>query len=700
MANKKYIDIFVREAEEHLQILRGGLMGLERDGLSTEQLDLLLRSAHTLKGSAKMVDLVELSGVAHRMEDLLKDLQNETRELDADMVDVLLAATDALEALVAQAHSEGAVQVNVDTINQALDEGRLEKSEDRESEEPSYSGVERRKSIRASVEKLDDLVNRMSEFLLVPQVIGERQRQMGALIAGLEKFQAKLRRAENYRLVEELRHEAQTIATAMEQDRFQVSYQADDLYQRTMELRMLPLAAITDDFSVSIRNLARTLNKEVRFDVEGGDVEVDRGMLDAIRPMLLHIFNNAVDHGIEDPDDRVRLGKPKAGSIHLKASYEGSFVQLVITDDGKGIDPDNVREKAVSKNLLSQEAAASLTDEEAIYQVLRPGFSTREFITDVSGRGVGLDVVKANLDQIKGNLRLESQLGHGTTITLRFPLTMAVLNCLLINCNDEIYAVPQHYVKEIVRINEADIMQEMGREVVRIHDVNMPLFSLPEILGGEFSYASEKRLTALVLAFREQSLLCMVGRTQGLQTMLVKDFGTQIKNVLFCTGATVLSDGNPAIIISVPDLFTMVQSQQSTGLREKMTAEREQRLKGRVLVVDDSITTRTMEKNILETNGYQVIIAVSGFDALDKLENNGPFDLMVSDVEMPGMTGFELTRKVREQEDLADMPVIIVTSLASDEHRREGIRSGAQAYIVKGAFDQNVLLETVDALIG
>lgn len=698
MANRKYIEIFVREAEEHLQTLRSGLMALEQEGLTKERIDLLLRSAHTLKGSAKMVDLAELSAVAHRMEDLFKELQGEKRELDADLIDVLLAATDALEGLVIQAHSEGAVEVNVDSISKALENGKLEATGEH-AEGPGYSGVERRRSIRASVERLDDLVNRMSEFLLVPQLMGERQRQVRGLLDRLEKFQSRLRRAENYRLVEEIRQEAIAVAAALEQDRFHLNYQAEDIYHRTMELRMLPLATITDDFAVAIRNLARSLGKEVHFEVKGGDVEVDRSMLDAIRPMLLHIFNNAVDHGIEDPEERERSGKPKSGTVQLQASYEGTFVQLVISDDGQGIDPDKVRETIVKKQLLSREEAQALPDEDAIYQVLRPGFSTREFITDVSGRGVGLDVVKANLDQIKGNLLLESIRGEGTNLILRFPLTMAVLNCLLVSCGEEVYAVPQHYISEIVRIDEREILQEMGREVVRIRDVNMPLFSLPELLGGTFSYASEKRLSALVLTFREQKMLCLVGRTHGLQTMLVKDFGTQIKNVMFCTGATVLNDGSPAIIVSVPDLFTQMQLQQGGGLRERMTAEREQKIKGRVLVVDDSITTRTMEKNILETNGYHVVTAVSGLDALDKLVA-GPFDLMVSDVEMPGMTGFELTRKVREREDLQEMPVIIVTSLASDEHRREGMRAGAQAYIVKGAFDQNVLLETVEALIG
>ncbi len=697
MKKSKYVDIFIREAEEHLEALRKGILALEKEGLSEAQLNELLRSTHTLKGSANMVDLVELAGVAHRMEDLLKDLQSGELEFSSDLVDVLLVATDAVEALMAQAQSAGGISVNVDSVVKALESGNLAEDEAQADISPDYAGTERRTSVRASVERLDQLVNRMGEILLSQKAMGARQQQMTKLLNQMDSSMGRLQDADDHSL-KSLRSNMVNLINDFERDRLQLGYQAEDVYQRTMELRLLPLATATDDFERSLRNLARNLKKEVNFIVQGQDVELDRNMLDAIKPILLHVLNNAIDHGIEDPDTRVRSGKPKAGQITLQAQYEGSFIQVTVRDDGQGLDPEKIRSTAVKRGVLDAEAAAAMSDEAVIYLVFEPGFSTREFITDVSGRGVGLDVVKSNLDQVKGNLSLHSEIGVGTELVLRLPLSMAIFTGLLVECGGETYVFPQHYVAEALRVSPRDILEEMGREVVRLRDKSIPLNSLSQFLEQEQTAQITSRLTVLVLSFREQTMGLLVDQTLGLQEVVVKDLGCQLKSLEYVSGSTILGDGNPALIVSVADLFAAGQNRQALQLRQNYENEQNKAKRGRVLVVDDSITTRTMEKNILETNDYEVVVAVSGFDALDKL-NAGRFDLMVSDVEMPGMTGFELTKKVRQREDTRDLPVIIVSSLASDEHRRQGMNAGAQAYIVKGNFQQGVLLDTVETLI-
>jgi len=281
---------------------------------------------------------------------------------------------------------------------------------------------------------------------------------------------------------------------------------------------------------------------------------------------------------------------------------------------------------------------------------------------------------------------------------LRLPLSMAIFTGLMVACRGETYVFPQHYVAEVLRVAPQDVLEEMGREVVRLREVSIPLSSRAQILNQGQHTQIPKRLTVLVLKFREQIMGLLVDQTLGLQEVVVKDLGCQLHSLNYFSGATILGDGTPALIISVADLFTAGQGRQEMHLRRAYETEQRKAKRGRILVVDDSITTRTMEKNILETNHYEVVIAVSGFDALDKL-NSGHFDLMVSDVEMPGMTGFELTKKVRQREDTREMPVIIVSSLASDEHRRLGMDAGAQAYIVKGSFQQGVLLDTVETLI-
>jgi len=698
--SSKYLDIFQKEAEEHLQLLRQGILALEQGGFNPEQVHGILRSAHTLKGSARMLDLGELAQVAHKLEDLLKDLEEGGRTLTPTLIDLLLVGTDALEALIAQAHSGGEVVVNVEAVLQGLETGVLP-----EIPAAAPSPLEEKKgaaeTVRASVARLDQLINHLGEMLIVRRMFEERTRQMNELRGRLDLFLRRLRKAENYGLLKGILDDLTRFGLDLEQDTLNLNHLTEEVHAEAMELRMLPLSTITDDLQRTVRGLAREQDKDIQLTIRGDDVELDRMMLEAIKPMLLHMLRNAVDHGIETPGARQKAGKAEGGRIELSARYEAGFVRLALRDDGRGIDPVRVRQVAVERRLVAAEEAAGLTDEEAVYLILRPGFSTREFITDISGRGVGMDVVKTNLDQVKGNLVIHSSVGQGTEMLLHFPLTLAVVTALLVDCEGESYALPLHYVTEILRLTEREIFTEGGREVVRVRGTTLPLLSLSEILGlpARPAPAQGGRVTALILHFREQQMACLVSRSHGTQELVVKGMGQQLKSVRFFSGATILGDGTPALILSIPDLFGAAQAGRGTQLRQEFAAARAKTKKGRILVVDDSITTRTMEKNILETQGYEVTVAISGETALSVVADRD-FDLVVSDVEMPGISGFELTRRLRQMERFAEVPVIIVTSLASDADKRKGIEVGAQAYIVKGSFDQGTLLKTVETLVG
>lgn len=702
MSNRKYIDIFVREAEEHLQVLRQGCLTLEREGFSAERIHHLLRSAHTLKGSARMLDLADIGEVAHALEDLLKDVEKGVRALTPAMVDVLLAATDALEQLTQLARSGETVTFSLEALLESLHTGVLK--EQPTAAQPSTAELDKGEAatVRISVARLDQLVNQLGELRIAQGMLEQRGEQLDTALRTLEGFIRRLRRAENVRQIREIQNTFIRLATDYEADLRNLKALGQDLHLSSMELRMLPLSTITGDLGHMVRSLAREQGKEITLLISGDDVEIDRMMLEALKPMLLHMLRNAVDHGIEEPFDRLSAGKPPAGRIELSARYEAGFVRLLLKDDGRGIDPAVVRQAALKKGLLGAEEAAALSDEEAVYLILRPGFSTREFITDVSGRGVGMDVVKSNIDRVKGNLTIHSVPGAGTEMHLFFPLTLAVVNALLFVCSGQVMALPLHYVTEILRLAEGDIVTEGGREVVRVRGTTLPLLSLRAILGlpEEKNPGLLRKLTALVLTFREQKVACLVSQSLGVQDIVVKGLGKQLRSVDYFSGVTILGDGSPALILSVPDLFAASLAERgTTQLRREFAERRSQGRKGRILVVDDSITTRTMEKNILETHGYTVTIAVSGHDALAKIAV-ADFDLVVSDVEMPGMSGFELTARLRQLDKTLDTPVIIVTSLASDEHRRKGLEVGAQAYIVKGNFDQGTLLDTVETLIG
>lgn len=701
MKIKKYLEIFTREAEEHLQVLRQGILALEREGFAPEKGHQLLRSAHTLKGSARLLDLKELEQVAHRLEDLFKELEEGQRSLTPSLTDLMLVATDALEALIAQVHSGGEVKVNVQAVLEGLATGTLPEAPPSPAAEVSAGGRGFGESVRTSVAKLDRLVNLMGETLIARHMLEERNREAGRLMAHMEGFLRRLRRAENYQLLKGIIDEFTRFSLALERDALSLSYLTEEMHHEAMGLRMLPLATITEDLVRAVRNLAREQQKQVEFSISGQDVELDRMMLEALRPMLLHMLRNSVDHGIETPEERRQAGKKEQGAIRIEARYERGGVRIVLHDDGRGIDPAEVRRVAVEKGLADEAEVAALNDEEAVYLILRPGFSTRQFITDVSGRGVGMDVVKVNIDQVKGNLIIQSEKGRGTEMILDLPLTLALVSAVLVDCEGETYAVPLHYVAEIIRLTTKDLFSEGGREVIRVRDRTLPLFGLAEVLGlpATAGTAGRNRLTALVLRFRGQSMACLVSRSLGVQDLVVKGMGQQLKSVRFFSGATILGDGSPSLILSIPDLFCAGVEAPGGRLRREFEEARKEAGRGRVLVVDDSITTRTMERNILETHGYEVDVAVSGQEALEKVDRRA-FDLVVTDIEMPGMDGFELTRRLRELENYREVPVIIVSSRASDEDRRRGMEVGAQAYIVKGSFDQGTLLDTVETLIG
>jgi len=472
------------------------------------------------------------------------------------------------------------------------------------------------------------------------------------------------------------------------------------MQNQALGLRMLPVSTLFDEFPRLVRDLARAMGKEIEFQVTGGETELDKRMLEQLKGALIHILRNACDHGIEPPEDREKLSKPRQGQISLHAYPRGSNVIIEVSDDGAGMNTDRIREVALSRGLVDEKTAAEMSDNEVLYLTLRPGFTTSQIITDLSGRGVGLDVVKTNIELLRGDLHILSERGAGTRIILTLPLTVAIINSLLVLVGDEVYALPLNFVEETVRLQTSHLQTERGREVINLRGQVIPIAHLADLLGrdGRPSRKAPARRDfrhLVVLKFRHQNLALEVDQFIRDQEIIVKTLGPHLKSVRFISGATLLRRGEPALILNVFDIFAAAESwRQTPGPR----AVEEERIP-RVLVVDDSITTRIVEKNILERAGYEVDLAVDGQEALDKVKAKD-YDLFVVDIEMPGIDGFELTERLKADERTRDRPVVFVTSRATDEDKRRGMAVGAQAYIVKGAFDQTVLLETIKTLIG
>lgn len=677
----RYIEIFCREAEEHLASLQSGLLVLEKNRTKTALLHDLLRNAHTLKGSARMVGLSDISAITHIMEEQLTGMEQGSRSIDSAAIDLLLEGADAVATITSALSKGEAPKLDVEQFVEAYQRGEIGRPMQPETKEsPAKESSE---TVRANVKSLDALVNLIGEMIINKKRLEAKLCRLKEIANGSEPATASVLR---------------DFQRDLEDDVLYLDYLIQELHQKAMGLRMLPLKSISDGFERLVRDLSQKLGKEARLEIIGAAIEIDRVLLEGLKPMLIHLLTNAVCHGIETPQERISAGKQSQGSIRISARHEGSSVIVEIRDDGGGMDPSRIRRAAVARGLLDQREAEALSDEEALYLTLRPGFSTAQQVTDVAGRGVGMDVVKKNIERVKGNLTMTSEIGSFCQITLQLPLTLSVLEALIVQSGGETFAIPLNYVQEILKVRDPEIMTLGTREAIKVRGVTTPLYTLSGMLDlPEHAAGDATSMAAVVLKHCDQRVACIVDAHLGNSEVVVKGLGKQFKNVRFLFGATILGDGNPALILNVPDLFAFSTGAEQPKLRRVSNEAGAGR--ARVLVVDDSITTRTMERSILIAHGYQVETAVSGEDAMEKVLLS-KFDLVITDVEMPGINGFQLARNLRSSEEYRDTPIIVVSSLSRDEDKRQALESGAQAYIVKGCFDQGMLLETVQMLVG
>jgi len=681
----KYLDIFLKEAQEHLESLQANLLVLEKEPGNKPLIHELLRNAHTLKGSARMLGFEDISVIGHRMEDFLREMEDGDRSVDAASIDLLLQGTDAITRMTGALAKGTASPIDLERYIVAFDQGVS--TAEAILEAPKAETEVFGDTIRTSVKTLDSVVNLLGELIINKKRFEDKSEELksiGRTSGGT---------VSSSRLME--------FQQALEEDVLYLGYIIQELHAEAMALRMLPLRTITEGFVRMVRDLSKAQGKEIDLEIRGEHIEVDRLLLESLKPMFLHMLTNAVDHGIELPEERVARGKPAKGTIRLTAHHEGNNVVIEIRDDGSGMDPRKIKATALRRGVIDKDEAEMLKDEEALYLTLRQGFSTSEIVTDISGRGVGMDVVKMNIEKVKGNLILKSEVGAYTEIQLTLPLTLAVIDALMISCSGEQYAIPLSSVQETLKIRSSDIATVAGKEVLTVRNSTVPLFSLAQILGldeQEKKIAGGK-LAAIILKQRDQVIACTIDKSHGTSEIVVKSLGGQLRKVRHTFGATIMGDGNPALILDVPDIFATAEGVSSGGVRKSLQESQRVVSRGNILVVDDSITTRTMEKSILVAHGYDVTIAVSAEDALEKI-TTASFNLVISDVEMPGLNGFELTARLRSLDEYRSIPVIIVSSLAKDEHKRKAIEAGAQAYIVKGAFEQGTLLDTVETLVG
>ncbi len=481
------------------------------------------------------------------------------------------------------------------------------------------------------------------------------------------------------------------------EDNTRLEFISKNLDAGIRKIRLVQLSTIFNLFPRNVRDLARQTGKEVELVIEGGETTADKRIVEEIKDPLIHIIRNSVDHGIESPEERQNAGKPSLGMIELKAYQTATSIIIEVSDNGRGLDIESIKKTAIKRKVCTPEALEKMSVNQIQELIFTPAFSTSSIVTEISGRGVGMDIVKNTVENLKGKIKLDSTPGMGCTFQLSLPFTLATIKSLIAVVDGVSYAIPSDFISAMLTVKKEDIFPLEGRQTINFNDKPLSvayLFDLLELKGGCNKETDD--MPCIVISSGGSSVGLFVDSLLGDQEIVLKPQCKILKRVRNTSGAAILGTGDVCKVLNPSDLIKSV-GKQTWQFDLPLQAEPDTKKK-RLLLAEDSLTVRAQEKKILEKAGYEVIAAVDGLDAFNKLKMH-KFDGVVSDVEMPNMSGLALAESIRKSKEYADLPIVLVTSLAKDEDKARGVKAGANAYITKDSFDQKVLLEVLDNLI-
>jgi two-component system chemotaxis sensor kinase CheA len=584
-------------------------------------------------------------------------------------------------------------------------------------------------TVRISTAKLDSLLLKAEELITLKQILNQHLKQIqetGDSIGKWKKISEKSKKElreirlqlqdislldrffqlydMNHDQIEETDSQIIELSASVEQSNRLLGGMVDELLDEMKKTSLLPFSTLFSILPRMVREISRDLGKDVDLELSGGDIEIDKRILEGFKDPLIHLIRNAIDHGIETPDTRKLNGKSPWGRIHLSVSQpESNKVEISLSDDGKGIDVAAIRKKAIKTGLFSEAQSAELTDDETISLIFESGISTSPLITEISGRGLGMAIVQEHIENLSGLFVISTDPGHGTTFKIELPVSLATFRGVIVSASGNDYILPVAHIEHTIRIEPGEIKTAENKTVISLNGQAVSLIFLSDILGLAHPTLPDTKkrkftMPVVILGSGEKRIACVVDKIATEQDVLVKSLGKQLRRIPNISGATILGDGKVVPILNINDLLSASSGKLSALAMKKTMDIKKKEAKKSILIVEDSFTSRTLLSNILDASGYMVTTAIDGEDGYYQAKL-GDFDAVISDVEMPKMNGFELTRKIRDTERLAQKPVILVTSLDSREDREKGIDAGADAYIVKGNFDQSNLLEVLERLV-
>lgn len=755
------LDMFRMEVETQAAAMTEGLLALERDPGATQHYEELMRSAHSLKGAASIVNRTAAVQVAHAMEDCFVAAQRGLITVPQERIDSLLRGVDLL-ARIAQVPEEEIANWNtahrpeIDAFMRSLTatlEGAAPSSpkitaatERRPPDEPpaepasppepvskptaeppkapaapaASKSADAARAVRVTADNLNRLLGLAGESVVASRWVDtfavellRLKRQQNFLIQSIGTLRESTAELELDERVQGHLIDAQNKAGDC---RDLLASRLDDLelfdrrffnlskrlYQEVLDCRMRPFSDGTHGFTRMVRDAARTLGKEVKLEIAGENTPVDRDVLERVEAPLGHLLRNAVDHGIGTPAERLAAGQPAQGTVRLEARHSAGMLLIEVSDDGRGIDPEAVRRAVVAKQLTTAEVAAEMTEAELLEFLFLPGFTMKETVTEISGRGVGLDVVQTMVKEVGGGVRITSQPGKGTMFSLQLPLTLSVLRTLLVEIGGEPYAFPLARITSAMKVPREKIESVEGRQHFRFGEQQIGLVPAHQILGVPETASLNGELPVIVLGEKTNRYGIVTDRFLGERELVVRPLDSRLGKIKDISAAALMPDQSPVLIIDVDDMIRSIENLITGGRISHVArggAATAAKKRKRVLVVDDSLTVRELERKLIDSKGYEVEVAVDGMDGWNAVRT-GNYDLVVTDVDMPRLDGIELVNLIKKDPRLNSLPVMIVSYKDREEDRRRGLEAGADYYLTKGSFHDETLLRALADLIG
>ena len=756
LSHLSLLDLFRTEVESQAAVMTAGLLALERDPSATHHFDEIMRGAHSLKGAARIVNRESAVRVAHAMEDCIVAAQREGARLPPARIDELLHGVDLLSRIAVVPEAElrdwdarhlgeidaflcGLVRPAATTGEKVIDPRKKvpvpqqpsppSGTTSQSAELPEAPSPERppapsttadARALRVTAENLNRLLGLAGESVVAARWLDgfasellRFKRLQNELTKSVSDVQESLvGRDLSERLqgqLNEVHSKAascrETLALRIEElesfDRRFINL-SERLYQEVLDCRMRPFADGVQGCRRMVRDAARTLGKEANLEIVGESTPVDREILERVESPLRHLLRNAVDHGIELPEERRLAGKQTEGTVRLEARHSAGMLLIEVADNGRGIDLEGLRSVVVLKGLTTPQVAEKLTDAELLEFLFLPGFTMKNVVTEISGRGVGLDVVQAMVKEVGGSIRVSSQLGEGTHFQLQLPLTLSVLRTLLVEVAGEPYAFPLGRITSAVKLSRETIHSIEGREHFTLGDQQVGLVTAHQVLGQEEPHGTDGELPVIVLGEKNKRYGVVIDRFIGERELVVRPLDPRLGKVKDISAAALMPDQTPVLIIDVDDLLRSIENLVSGGRLAHVSrgaTKTTAKTRKRVLVVDDSLTVRELERKLIDSRGYEVEVAVDGMDGWNAVRT-GEYDLVVTDVDMPRLDGIELVALIKKDARLHSLPVMIVSYKDREEDRRRGLEAGADYYLTKGSFHDDTLLRAVADLIG